>query len=163
MIQFLLLISRHGKTRLNKYYRHYTQKERTAIQKEVSWDLQRTYFPVNAKIWIKRDDFLVYFSIENCHRNGSIDSLWHSPSQRVRGQFFTFHPTVLKTHIKSPSILSVWSRGKKRVQISELLNLFETKFMEPQFSIKLCDERLSGEGEEMREKLLKATANRWMN
>lgn len=36
MIQFLLLISRHGKTRLNKYYRHYTSKERTAIQKEVS-------------------------------------------------------------------------------------------------------------------------------
>ena len=37
MIQFLLLISRHGKTRLNKYYRHYTQKERTSIQKEVSF------------------------------------------------------------------------------------------------------------------------------
>jgi len=36
MIQFLLLISRHGKTRMNKYYRHYTHKERQNIQKEVS-------------------------------------------------------------------------------------------------------------------------------
>ena len=35
MIQFLLLISRHGKTRMNKYYRHYTQKERQVIQREI--------------------------------------------------------------------------------------------------------------------------------
>lgn len=32
----MLLISRHGKTRLNKYYRPFNQKERTTIQKEVS-------------------------------------------------------------------------------------------------------------------------------
>jgi len=36
MINFMLLISRHGKTRLNKYYKHFTQKERQNIQKEVS-------------------------------------------------------------------------------------------------------------------------------
>lgn len=35
MIVFVLLISRHGKTRLNKYYKPFNQKERTAIQKEV--------------------------------------------------------------------------------------------------------------------------------
>ena len=37
MINFVLLISRHGKTRLNKYYKHFTQQERQNIQKEVSW------------------------------------------------------------------------------------------------------------------------------
>jgi len=36
MIVFVLLISRHGKTRLNKYYKPFNQKERTAIQKEIS-------------------------------------------------------------------------------------------------------------------------------
>ena len=36
MINFMLLISRHGKTRLNKYYKHFTQKERQQIQKEIS-------------------------------------------------------------------------------------------------------------------------------
>jgi hypothetical protein len=35
MIVFMLLISRHGKTRLNKYYKPFNQKERTTIQKEV--------------------------------------------------------------------------------------------------------------------------------
>ena len=32
----MLLISRHGKTRLNKYYKQFNHKERIAIQKEVS-------------------------------------------------------------------------------------------------------------------------------
>jgi len=36
MIVFLLLISRHGKTRMNKYYRQFTHKERISIQKEVT-------------------------------------------------------------------------------------------------------------------------------
>ena len=36
MINFILLISRHGKTRMNKYYKDFTQKERTSIQKEIS-------------------------------------------------------------------------------------------------------------------------------
>ena len=36
MINFILLISRHGKTRMNKYYKHFTQKERQNIQKELS-------------------------------------------------------------------------------------------------------------------------------
>ena len=35
MIVFILLISRHGKTRLNKYYKPFNQKDRTTIQKEV--------------------------------------------------------------------------------------------------------------------------------
>jgi hypothetical protein len=35
MIVFILLISRHGKTRLNKYYKPFNQKERQSIQKEV--------------------------------------------------------------------------------------------------------------------------------
>ena len=51
MIQFLLLLSRHGKTRMNKYYRHYTHKERTAIQKEVrpSLTLGRAPLPLEAR------------------------------------------------------------------------------------------------------------------
>ena len=36
MIVFMLLISRHGKTRLNKYYKPFNQKERQSIQREVS-------------------------------------------------------------------------------------------------------------------------------
>ena len=36
MIVFILLISRHGKTRLNKYYKPFNQKERTSIQREIS-------------------------------------------------------------------------------------------------------------------------------
>ena len=36
MIVFMLLISRHGKTRLNKYYKPFNQKERYSIQREVS-------------------------------------------------------------------------------------------------------------------------------
>jgi hypothetical protein len=32
----MLLISRHGKTRLNKYYKPFNQKERQSIQREVS-------------------------------------------------------------------------------------------------------------------------------
>ncbi len=36
MIVFVLLISRHGKTRLNKYYKPFNQKERQNIQREVS-------------------------------------------------------------------------------------------------------------------------------
>jgi AP-1 complex subunit sigma 1/2 len=36
MIVFMLLISRHGKTRLNKYYKPFTQKERQTIQKDIS-------------------------------------------------------------------------------------------------------------------------------
>ncbi|TNV72634.1 hypothetical protein FGO68_gene3625 [Halteria grandinella] len=36
MIVFMLLISRHGKTRLNKYYKPFNQKERQSIQKEIS-------------------------------------------------------------------------------------------------------------------------------
>jgi len=35
MIVFVLLISRHGKTRLNKYYKDFGLKERMSIQKEV--------------------------------------------------------------------------------------------------------------------------------
>jgi len=36
MIVFVLLISRHGKTRLNKYYKDFALKERMSIQKEVT-------------------------------------------------------------------------------------------------------------------------------
>jgi len=35
MIIFILLISRHGKTRLNKFYIPFNQKERHVIQREV--------------------------------------------------------------------------------------------------------------------------------
>ena len=35
MIVFILLISRHGKTRLNKYYKPFNQKDRSTIQREV--------------------------------------------------------------------------------------------------------------------------------
>ena len=36
MINFILLLSRHGKTRMNKYYKNFSQKERKNIQKEIS-------------------------------------------------------------------------------------------------------------------------------
>ncbi len=36
MIIFILLISRHGKTRLNKFYIPFNQKERQSITREVS-------------------------------------------------------------------------------------------------------------------------------
>ena len=36
MITFVLLISRHGKTRLNKYFVNFSIKDRHAIQKEIS-------------------------------------------------------------------------------------------------------------------------------
>jgi len=35
MIHFLLLISRHGKVRLSKWFSSYSQKDRVQIQKEV--------------------------------------------------------------------------------------------------------------------------------
>ena len=43
MIVFLLLISRHGKTRLNKYYKTFTHKERQNIQKEVTTTVSMIY------------------------------------------------------------------------------------------------------------------------
>jgi len=36
MLQFLLLISRHGKIRLSKWFNSYSQKDRVQILKEVA-------------------------------------------------------------------------------------------------------------------------------
>lgn len=48
----MLLISRHGKTRLNKYYKPFNQKERTTIQKEVSHSSVHFITPLICEIYL---------------------------------------------------------------------------------------------------------------
>ena len=67
----MLLISRHGKTRMNKYYKHFTQKERSSIQREVSYIiwylacvyLQPIYDPSNPKLLFPQHYFIIILQI----------------------------------------------------------------------------------------------------